>query len=326
MGDLSQPSWRTTAKKAFAESNADGCTDLAAALTYYSVLALFPALLALVSLLGIFGQGESTTAALLDMVRDLGQNSTADQLEGPITQMTQANRAGFALVAGVAGALWSASGYVGAFGRALNRVYEVDEGRPFWKLRPLQLLLTLVGIIMLGLVLLGLVVSGPVAQAVGDAVGLGSTAVTIWNIAKWPVILVVVIVLVAMLYYSTPNVKPGFRWSRRCGIAIVVWIIASLLFGLYVATSVPTQDLRVAGRCDRLPPVAVDHQPGPASAPRSRRARAIAPAAGGDQGRGDAPAAASRRHGLEERCARRRSASPRAASSARRRRRTGAGR
>ena len=236
-GDITKPSWRYTAKRAWAEFSSDHCTDLAAALTYYSVLALFPALLALVSLLGLFGQGESTTQTLLGMVRDLGQSDVANQLEGPIKQMTQTSSAGFALVAGVLGALWSASGYVGAFGRASNRIYEIDEGRPFWKLRPLQLLLTLVGIVLVGLVLVGLVVSGPVAETVGKTIGLGSTAVTVWSIAKWPVLLLVVVLLVAMLYHATPNVKqPKFRWvSIGAVVAIVVWVLASLLFGLYVA-------------------------------------------------------------------------------------------
>ena len=220
-----------------AEFGADGCTDLAAALTYYAVLALFPALLALVSLLGVFGQGESTTQTLLDMVRDLGQSDVAEQLEGPITSMTQSDRAGFALVAGIAGALWSASGYVGAFGRAMNRIYQVDEGRPFWRLRPVQLLITLAAILLAGIVLLGLVVSGPLAQAVGDSLGLGSTAVTVWDIAKWPVILLLVGVIVAVLYYATPNVKqPRFRWiSVGAAIAILTWVLASVVFGFYVA-------------------------------------------------------------------------------------------
>ncbi|MDT0214290.1 YihY/virulence factor BrkB family protein [Rothia sp. ARF10] len=237
LGDITKPSWKYTAKKAWAEFTADGCTDLAAALTYYSVLSLFPALLALVSLLGVFGQGESTTTALLDMVRDLGQASAADQLEGPISQMTQADQAGLALVAGLAGALWSASGYVGAFGRAMNRIYQIDEGRPFWKLRPVQLLITLVGVLMVALVLLALVVSGPLAETVGETIGLGATAVTVWNIAKWPVILLVVVVLVALLYYSTPNVKqPTFRWiSVGAAIAILTWVLASVVFGFYVA-------------------------------------------------------------------------------------------
>jgi hypothetical protein len=185
-----------------------GRSNLAAALTHDAVLELFPALLALVCLLGILGQGEPTTQTLLDRVRAPGQGDTADQLEGPLTQMTQTEQAGLALLTDVVGALWSASGCVGAFGRALNRVNQVDEGRPVWKLRPLQRLLTLVG-----LVLLGLVVSGPVARAVGETVGLGSSAVTAWDLATWPVILAVVVLLVAMLCHATPNVRqPAFRW------------------------------------------------------------------------------------------------------------------
>jgi membrane protein len=236
-GDLTKPSWKFTLKKAFSEFGRDQCTDLAAALTYYAVLAVFPALLALVSLLGVFGQGESTTSALLDIVRSIGQGTAADQLEGPIRQMTEAKAAGFGLVFGILGALWSASGYVGAFGRALNRIYQIDEGRPVWKLRPLQLLLTLAGIMMAALVLVGLVVSGPMAKAIGGAIGLGDTAVTVWNIAKWPVMLAIVVVLVAVLYYASPNVKqPKFRWmSVGAAVAILVWLIASVAFGFYVA-------------------------------------------------------------------------------------------
>lgn len=235
--DLVKRSWTYTAKKAFAEFGHDHCTDLAAALTYYAVLALFPALLALVSLLGVFGQGQSTTSAMLDLVRSLGQGNAADQLRGPISQMVQSKAAGFGLVFGILGALWSASGYVAAFGRALNRIYEIDEGRPFWKLRPLQVLITIVGVVLAGLLLVGLVVSGQVARSVGDTIGLGSTAVTVWNIAKWPVMLVIVVALVGMLYYFTPNVKqPHFRWiSVGAGIAILVWILASVGFGFYVS-------------------------------------------------------------------------------------------
>jgi membrane protein len=235
--DLTKRSWTYTAKAAFAEFGHDQCTDLAAALTYYSVLALFPGLLALVSLLGIFGQGQSTTQTMLDIVRQIGQGNAAEQLRGPLDQMTHTGSAGFALVFGLLGALWSASGYVGAFGRALNRIYQIDEGRPPWKLRPQQLLITAVSVVMAALVLVGLVLSGSVARSVGDAIGLGSGAVTVWNIAKWPVILLVVVALVAMLYYSTPNIKqPKFRWiSVGASIAIITWIIGSILFGLYVS-------------------------------------------------------------------------------------------
>jgi membrane protein len=151
--------------------------------------------------------------------------------------MTQTGSAGFALLAGVLGALWSASGYVGAFGRASTRIYYKELCPPNCKQRPLQRLLTLAGIILVGLVLVGLVVSGPVARTVGNTIGLGSTAVTVWGIAKWPVILLVVVLLVAMLYHATPNVKqPKIRWiSVGATVAIVAWVVASLLFGLYVA-------------------------------------------------------------------------------------------
>jgi membrane protein len=234
--DIEKPGWTYTAKAAFAEFQRDQCTDLAAALTYYAVLSVFPALLALVSLLGLFGQGESTTQALLDIVRQLGQGQVADQLKGPIEQIMGARGAGLALVVGLAGAIWSASGYVGAFGRAMNRVYQVDEGRPVWKLRPMVLLLTVGLVVMAALVLLGLVVSGPVAQALGDAIGLGDASVTAWKVLKWPVMLGIVVVMVAVLYHSTPNVRqPRFRWvSVGATVAILVWVLASVAFGFYV--------------------------------------------------------------------------------------------
>ncbi|HEU5456836.1 MAG TPA: YihY/virulence factor BrkB family protein [Nocardioides sp.] len=237
LSDLSGASWRFTVRKAASEFTRDECTDLAAALTYYAVLSLFPALLALVSLLGVFGQGESTTNALLDMLRQMGQANAADQLRGPIDQMTQSNAAGFALVLGLLGAIWSASAYIGAFGRAMNRIYAIEEGRPVWKLRPLQLAITLVGVLLVAAVLIGLVVSGPVARSVGETIGLGDGAVTLWNILKWPVILAIVILLVGLLYYFTPNVRrPKFRWiSVGATIAILSWILASVGFAFYVA-------------------------------------------------------------------------------------------
>ena len=235
--DIDTPGWRYTAKAAFGEFQRDQCTDLAAALTYYSVLSVFPAILALVSLLGLFGQGEATTTALLDIVRQLGQGEVATQLQGPIDQIVMARGAGLAFVVGLVGAIWSASGYVGAFGRAMNRVYQVDEGRPIWKLRPVVVLLTIGLVIMAALVLVGLVVSGPVATAIGDAVGLGEASRTVWEIAKWPVMLGIVVVMVAVLYYATPNVRqPKFRWvSVGATVAILVWVLASVAFGFYVS-------------------------------------------------------------------------------------------
>jgi membrane protein len=235
--DLAKPSWALTGRNALAEFGQDECTDLAAALTYYAVLSLFPALLALVSLLGVVGQSESTTKAMLDLVRQLGQTNAADQLRGPIEEMTRSHVAGLGLVLGIVGALWAASGYVGAFGRAMNRIYGVAEGRPVWKLRPVQLVVTVVLVLLTALVLVGLVVSGPVAHSVGDLVGAGSTLVTIWNVLKWPVILFVVVLIVALLYYATPNIRqPRFRWiSVGAVIAILAWVVGSVLFGFYVS-------------------------------------------------------------------------------------------
>ena len=236
ISDLHRQSWKYIVKKTAREFSKDQCTDLAAALTYYAVLALFPAILALVSLLSIFGQGQSGANALMDIVRQISPSSV-DTMQGVVNQLSQSHAGGVGLIIGLLGALWSASGYIGAFGRAMNRMYEIDEGRPFYKLRPVMLLVTLVAVVMVALVAVALVVSGPVARAVGDAIGLGSTAVTVWNIAKWPVILVVVILVVAVLYYATPNIKqPTFRWiSIGAAIAVVVWIIASVAFAFYVA-------------------------------------------------------------------------------------------
>ena len=236
---LTKHSWRYVARKTAREFSRDECTDLAAALTYYAVLALFPAIIALLSLVGLVGQGPSTVKTIIDVLNQVGAGSIASTLQGPLQDLSNApGKAGFAFVLGLAIALWSASGYVGAFGRAMNRMYEVEEGRPIWKLRPVQLLVTLVCVVLAALIAIALVLTGPAAKAVGGAIGLGSAAITTWNIAKWPVMLVVVIGIVALLYYATPNVKqPRFRWiSVGAAVAIGVWILASAAFGLYVAT------------------------------------------------------------------------------------------
>ncbi|GAB3108573.1 YihY/virulence factor BrkB family protein [Janibacter alkaliphilus] len=237
MADIEGASWGYALKQAIGQFGRDKCTDLAAGLTYYGVLSIFPALLAMVSLLGVFGQGEETVQTILQMVRDLGQSSVADQIEGPIRDMVTSSGAGVGLVVGVVGALWSASGYVGAFGRAMNRIYGVDEGRPVWKLRPAMLLLTLLLVVMGGLIIVGLGVSGGIAEEIGSLIGLGDTAVTVWEYAKWPVMIVLVMVMVALLYYFTPNVRqPKLRWmSPGAALAIIVAILASVAFGFYVS-------------------------------------------------------------------------------------------
>jgi membrane protein len=191
----------------------------------------------MVSLLGLVGQGQSAVNNLLDVMSQAGATSAVKTIGPTLRTMSGSQSVGLAFILGVVGALWSASGYVGAFGRALNRVYEVEEGRPVWKLRPQMLLVTVVLIVLVALTAMGLVVTGPVAKSIGDKIGAGSTAVTVWDIAKWPVMLFVVVLIVALLYYATPNVRqPKFRWiSIGAFLAIVVWIVLSAAFGLYVA-------------------------------------------------------------------------------------------
>jgi membrane protein len=235
--DLDKRSWKYVARKTLREFSDDQCTDQAAALTYYAVLAVFPALLALFSLLGVVGQAPKAVKAITDIMKPLVSQSTLNTFTPVLQDLARSQGAGLALILGLAGALWSASGYVGAFGRALNRIYEIDEGRPFWKLRPLMLVITLGAVLLSALVLVMLIVSGPLAQAIGNHIGLGSTAVTIWNIAKWPIIGFVVMMVVALLYYATPNVKqPKFRWiSVGAAFAILIWVVASIGFAFYVA-------------------------------------------------------------------------------------------
>lgn len=234
--DLTKPSWRYVIRKTLREFSDDQCTDLAAALTYYSVLALFPAAIALLSLVGLVGQGTQSVETLLGILRDVGAGSAAETLEPTLMELSRSQRPGVGLVVGLAVALWSASGYVGAFGRGMNRVYEIEEGRPFWKLRPTMLLVTVITVVLTAIVALGLVLTGPAAEAVGNAMGAGSAVVTAWNITKWPVLLGVVVLIVALLYFATPNVKQTkFRWvSVGAVVAIVVWVLASALFGFYV--------------------------------------------------------------------------------------------
>jgi membrane protein len=235
--DLDKRSWFYVLRKTVHEFSEDQCTDLAAALTYYAVLAIFPAALALVSLLGVFGQAEKSVDTVVETLDPLVSSKMLGTVEPALRQIASSDAAGFALIFGVALALWSASGYVGAFGRAMNRIYEIDEGRPFWKLRPIMLLLTLVAVLLAAIALLLLIVSGPLAESIGEQLGLGSSLVTAWKIAKWPVLGLIVILVVALLYYTTPNVQqPKFRWlSVGAIVAILVWVLASVGFAFYVA-------------------------------------------------------------------------------------------
>jgi membrane protein len=236
--DLAARSWFGTLKRTVSEFKDDNLTDWAAALTYYAVLSIFPAFIALISILGLVVDPATITRVVTDVVAQLGPADAVNTFKGPIEQISSnQSTALFGLIFGLAVALWTASNYVGAFMRASNAIYEREEGRPFWKLRPLQVLVTLVLVLMAALVVLALIATGPVAQAVGDAVGLGDTAVTAWNIAKWPVLLVVVMLMLAVLYWASPNAKvAGFRWiSPGSVVAVLLWIAASAGFAFYVA-------------------------------------------------------------------------------------------
>jgi YihY family inner membrane protein len=180
------------------------------------VLSIFPALVVVVSLLGVFGEGKRTTDTLLQLVGDLGPRSTVDTLRAPIQQLVESPSAGLALPVGIMGAVWSASGYVGALGRAMNRIYEIEEGRPVWKLRPRQLLITLGGLVLAAAAAFLLAVSGPLASAVGSAIGVGDVALTAWSIARWPIIVIFMTLAVATLYYATPNRPHRASASPAC--------------------------------------------------------------------------------------------------------------
>jgi membrane protein len=225
-------------KRMLREISQDNLTDWAAALTYYGVLAMFPAVIALISIVGLVFDPHRIAQALTTVLDQIAPGTAAKAFSGVITNLAgSTSTAGFGLILGLGGALWSASGYVGAFTRAANVIWETPEGRPFWKLKPLQLLLTLIGVLFTALIAVAVALSGPVVNAVGRAIGLGSTAQTVWSIAKWPVMAVIVAVMIAVLYYLAPNVRlRGFRWvSPGAAFALVVWVVASALFAFYVA-------------------------------------------------------------------------------------------
>jgi membrane protein len=228
--------WWPVLKRTVKEFKDDNLTDWAAALTYYGVLAIFPALIVLVSILGLVG--ESATQPLIDNLGSVAPGPAKEIMTNALKNL-QGDRgaAGVLFVVGLLAALWSASGYVAAFMRASNSIYDMEEGRPVWKMLPVRVGLTLVLLFLLAITSIAVVLTGGIAQKVGDLIGLGNSAVDAWNIAKWPVLLLVVSFMFALLYWAAPNVKhPGFRWISPGGVlAVVGWLIASGAFALYVS-------------------------------------------------------------------------------------------
>jgi membrane protein len=234
--DLPKRSWGAVLKGTLKEFKKDELTDRAAALTYYGILALFPALLALISLLGVVGR--STSQQVLDNIQTLAPGAARDVLRNAVQQM-QGN-AGLGSVMAIVGlvlAVWAASGYVAAFIRSANKVYDVPEGRPVWKVLPVRVGVTVVLMVMAVVSAVIVVFTGGLAQQVGSALGVGDTALTVWSIAKWPVLVILVTIMIAVLYWATPNARVrGFRWvTPGSFLALVIWMIASAGFALYVA-------------------------------------------------------------------------------------------
>ncbi|MEU3251467.1 YihY/virulence factor BrkB family protein [Streptomyces sp. NPDC006997] len=233
---LSKGSWRAVLKGTLREFKDDELTDRAAALTYYAVLALFPALLVLVSLLGL--AGKSTTDKVLENIDQFAPGAVRDILTNAVQQLQNNSGVGSIMaIVGLVLAVWSASGYVAAFIRTSNAVYDMPEGRPVWKVLPVRFLLTLSLLVLAVVTALIVVLTGSMADRVGDALGIGDTALTVWSIAKWPVLVVLVTLMIALLYWASPNAKvKGWRWiTPGSFLALVIWLVASAGFAIYVA-------------------------------------------------------------------------------------------
>jgi membrane protein len=234
--DLRMRSWFGVLRRTITEFKADNLTDWAAALTYYGVLAIFPALIALVSILGLVGH--SATQPLITNLGHLAPGEARKIFTSAINNLQHSRgAAGVLFFVGLGGAIWSASGYIAAFMRASNSIYDIEEGRPFWMTIPVRIAVTVVLLVLLAISAVAVVVTGGLATQVGKLLGIGGTAVTIWDIAKWPVLLLLVSFMFSILYWAAPNVKhPSFRWLSPGGIfAVAVWVIASGAFALYVA-------------------------------------------------------------------------------------------
>jgi membrane protein len=234
--DMKGKSWGGVLKRTFKEFKNDNLTDWAAALTYYGVLSIFPALIVLVSVLGLIGS--SATQPLIDNLGSVAPGPAKDIFTDAIKNLQGSSGAsGVFFVIGLVAAIWSASGYISAFMRASNAIYDIEEGRPIWKTLPVRVGLTVLLMVLTAISAVAVTLSGGLAKQVGNVVGLGDTAIQVWNIAKWPALVLFVSFMFAVLYWAAPNVKqPGFKWlSPGSVLAVIGWIIASVAFAFYVA-------------------------------------------------------------------------------------------
>lgn len=236
--DLPVSAWGTIAKRTFDQFRADGVTNLAAALTYRSILSLFPGLIAVVALLGLLGQYPQTFNSVLNIVGRFAPQSTVQSIAGPVRHLiTDKGGAGVLLGIGLAGAIWAASGYIGTFSWAANVLWEAKRGRSWYRQWPFNIGVTIVALALITLVMCSLVLTGPIARSVGEELGVGPAALSIWTIAKWPLIVLVVTLMISTLYYIAPNVKPpSWRWlTPGAALALIAWLATSFGFGLYLA-------------------------------------------------------------------------------------------
>jgi membrane protein len=236
---LKWATWRGTLVRAAKGFMDDNCTDLAASLTYYAVLSIFPAAIVIVALVNLVSQGDRTVETIIGLLDDLGAGAVIDEdtenlINGVVNKQGSAS---LLLSFGLLGALWTASGYIGGYTRAANAIYGVAEGRPIWKLRPLQVLITAVSLLLLAIVVVLLIISGRVTDAIGNALGLGDTVRVLWSVLKWPALVLIAMLLLAILGWIAPNVQPPrFRWLTVGGLVTLLAIgLASFGFGLYVA-------------------------------------------------------------------------------------------
>ena len=233
---LSENDWRVILTRTVHEYRINQVQDIAAALTFYTVLASLPALLAILAMLGIFGSAEAVVTDVMHVIEELGGGSVVDALSEPIDQLLNASHAGWAFITGLVATLWATSGFVGSFGRGMNRIYEVEEGRPFWEMRPAMLGVSAVLVVLAAIAAFCLVLTGPVAEAAARVLGFDEGVVFWWDLGKLPVLAAIGIFVMALLYWAAPNVKRrNLRWFSVGAVgALLVWVLTTTLFGLYV--------------------------------------------------------------------------------------------
>ena len=233
---LPRRTWPATVRRTLQEFLEDHLLQWAAALTFFGVISLFPALLAMVALLGLIGA--PALEPLIENVSELAPGAARDiTLEALRRIEDGADRSSLSFTLAVAAALWSASAYVGAFIPAANVVWEVEESRPIWKKLLLRIGLTVALLLLIVATALTVLLTGPIAEQLGALAGVGEAAVELWELAKWPFLALVMMLLLSILYWVAPNVRhPGWRWVLPGSVlAVGVAIVASAGFTLYIA-------------------------------------------------------------------------------------------